>query len=183
MEAAGGFSAGAWLMGGQPVVILKEAPDYKVYWLFALAHELGHLARGHVAPGGLVDIEHAWTGQTDGQEEEANAYALDLLVPGHVEMLEAIRRRSEGPDANVKFKFKAIDAAKARGYNVPLVLLVAAFGLSDVARPRDRWGSANNEARKEGSARAVVAKEFARNVDLDRLDRLDAVLVRAVALG
>jgi transcriptional regulator with XRE-family HTH domain/Zn-dependent peptidase ImmA (M78 family) len=183
MEAAGGFSAGAWLIGTQPVVVLKEAPDYKAYWLFALAHELGHLARGHVTPEGLVDVGHAWTGETDVQEDEANAYALDLLAPGHAEMLAEIRRRSAGPEASAKFKFKAIDSAKAHGYNVPLVLLVAAFGLPDVARTGDRWGSANNEAKREGSARAVVAKEFARHVDLDGLDRLDAALVRAVALG
>jgi hypothetical protein len=62
------------------------------------------------------------------------------------------------------------------------VLLVAAFGLPDVARPGDRWGSANNEAKKEPSARAIVAERFARNVDLEVLDPLDALLVRAVAL-
>lgn len=183
MEAAGGFSAGAWVFDGQPVVVMKEAPDYKAYWLFALAHELGHLARGHVTSGGLIDVERGWEGQSDTHEEEANAYALDVLLPGYREMLGEIRRRSEGPDANVKFKFKAIDAAKERGYNVPLVLLVAAFGLPDVARPGDRWGSANNEAKREGSARAVVAKQFERNLDLDQLDGLDALLIRAVALG
>ncbi len=183
MEAAGGFSAGAWIFGDQPVVVLKEAPDFKAYWLFALAHELGHLAHGHVTRGGLIDIERSWEGQTDGQEDEANTYALDFLVPDHLAMLDEIRRRAQGPEANVKFKFKAIEAAKARGYNVPLVLLVAAFGLPDVARPGDRWGSANNEARQEGSARALLAREFERNVDLERLDRLDSLLLRAVALG
>lgn len=183
MEGAGAFSAGAWVFDGQPVVVLKEAPDFKAYWLFALAHELGHLARGHVTDAGLVDDERIWDDQKDQQEVEANTYALDLLLPGHREMLDDIRRRSEGPDANVKFKFKAIDAAKARGYNVPLVLLVAAFGLPDVARPGDRWGSANNEAKLEGSARSVVVNEFARNLDLERLDRLDALLIHAVVLG
>jgi hypothetical protein len=183
MEAAGGFSAGAWVFGSQPVVVIKEAPDFMAYWLFALAHELGHLARGHVTGGGLIDVERGWEGQSDRQEVEANAYALELLVPGHAAMLDEIRRRSQGPDANVKFKFKAIEAAKARGYNAPLVLLVAAFGLPDVARPSDRWGSANNEARREGSARAVVAKEFERNLDLERVDHLDALLIRAVALA
>jgi transcriptional regulator with XRE-family HTH domain len=183
MGASGAFSAGAWVFDGQPVVVLKEAPDFKAYWLFALAHELGHLARGHVTDAGLVDVERAWEGQTDQQEHEANEYALDLLVPGHAEMLDEIRRRSEGADANVKFKFKAIDAAQARGYNVPLVLLVAAFGLPDVARPRDRWGSANNEASSEGSAHAAVAAEFARNLDLEQLDPLDALLIRAMVLS
>jgi transcriptional regulator with XRE-family HTH domain/Zn-dependent peptidase ImmA (M78 family) len=183
MDAAGGFSAGAWIFGDQPVVVLKEAPDYKAYWLFALAHELGHLAHGHVTRGGLVDLGSSWEGQRDGQEDEANAYALNLLVPDHVAMLDEIRHRSQGPQANVKFKFKAIDAAEERGYNVPLVVLIAAFGLPDVARPSDRWGSANNEARQEGSARAVAVREFERHVDLDRLDRLDSLLLRAVALG
>ena len=70
MEAPGGFSAGAWVIGGQPVVVLKEGPDYKAYWLFALAHELGHLALGHVTRSGLVDIERAaWEGQSDGTGE------------------------------------------------------------------------------------------------------------------
>ena len=182
MDARGGFSAGAWVVGDQPVVVLKEAPDFKAYWLFALAHELGHLAHGHVASVGVIDVEHAWEGQDDEQEQEANTYALDLLLPERIEILDEIRRQST-PDPDGKFKFKAIDAAKARGHNVPLVLLVAAFGLPDVARPDSRWGSANNEAKSEGSARRVVETEFARNLDLERLDRLDALLIRAVALG
>jgi hypothetical protein len=98
-------------------------------------------------------------------------------------MLNEIRCRLEGLDADAKFKFKAIEVAKAWGYNVPLVLLVAAFGLPNLGRPDSRWGSANNEARPEGSARQVVAREFARNIDLDQLDRLDALLIRAVTLG
>ncbi len=182
MKAPGGFSAGAWLIGDQPVVILKEAPDYKAYWLFALAHELGHFALGHVARNGLIDVESVWGENDDDQENDANAYALELLVPGHVEMLKEIERRSAGSEAHKKFKFKAIDAAKSRNHNVPLVLLTAAFGLPNLAEPKDRWGSANNEAAKEGSAHRVVAKEFARHLDLEQLDRPDALLLRAVTL-
>lgn len=183
MEAAGGFSAGAWVIGEQPVVVVKETPDFKAYWLFALAHELGHLARGHVGRTGLVDLQSAWKGQDDEQEKEANAYALELLLPGYREMLGEIRRRLEGLDADRKFKFKAIEVAQERDYNVPLVLLVAAFGLPELGRPDSRWGSANNEAKKEDSARELVAREFERNLDLGQLDRLDVVLLRAVALG
>lgn len=183
MQAKGGFGASAWLVGEQPVVVIKEAPDYKARWLFVLAHELGHVAHGHVTDGAVVDVEKVWAGGDDAEEAQANAYALDLLVPGHHEMLDEIRRRSEGPDAHRKFKFKAIDVARARGFSETLVLLVAAFGLLEVAEDKDRWGSANNEAKKEGSARAVVAKEFARSLDLEQLDRLDVALIQAVALG
>jgi transcriptional regulator with XRE-family HTH domain len=183
MLAKGGFSAGAWLIGDQPVVVLKEAPDFKAWWLFALAHELGHLAHGHVGRGGLVDVDPVWKGQDDEQETLANEYALDLLVPDHAAMLDEIRQRLQGLDPDAKLKFKAIDAARVRGYNVPLVLLVAAFGLRDLGRDASRWGSANNEAKLEGSARAVVASEFTRNLDLGQLDRLDAALIRALAVN
>ncbi len=182
MLARGGFSAGAWLIGEQPVVVLKEAPNLKAWWLFALAHELGHLAHGHVGRSGLVDLESGWEGGDDEQERQANAYALDLLVPDHAAMLAEIRRRLRGLDPDAKLKWKAMDVARERGYNVPLVLLVTAFGLRDLARDDSRWGSANNEAAKEGSARAVVAREFRRNLDLERLDRLDAALIRALAV-
>jgi Zn-dependent peptidase ImmA (M78 family) len=183
MLAKGGFSAGAWLIGEQPVVVLKEAPDFKAWWLFALAHEVGHLAHGHVGRGGLIDIEPGWEGRDDEQEGQANAYALDLLVPDRAAMLDEIRRRLKGLDPDAKLKFKAMDVARERGYNMPLVLLVTAFGLRDVARDDSRWGSANNEAAKEGSARAVVVREFRRNLDLERLDRLDVALIRALADG
>ncbi len=182
MLARGGFSAGAWLIGEQPVVVLKETPNLKAWWLFALAHELGHLAYGHVGRSGLVDLGSGWEGGDDEQEEQANAWALDLLVPDHAAMLEEIRRRLWGLDPDEKLKWKAMDVARERGYNVPLVLLVTAFGLRDLARDDSRWGSANNEAAKDGPARAVVAHEFRRNLELDRLDRLDAALIRALAV-
>lgn len=182
MQAAGGFSAGAWLIGAQPVVVLKESPDLKPHWLFALAHELGHLARRHVSTEGLVDLSSGWKNPDDAQEQEANAYALDLLVPGHQEMLEEIRRRSAS-DPDGTFKPNAIDLAKARGYNPAVVLLVAAFGLPGFARDNSRWGSANNVAKEEGPARALVAAAFGRHVELGRLDRLDALLLDALALG
>jgi transcriptional regulator with XRE-family HTH domain len=183
MAAKGGLSAAAWMIGDQPVVVIKESPDYQAYWLFALAHELGHLGLGHVVNDGVVDIGSATEVSDDEQEQQANEFALDLLVPDHVSMLQEIRRRSEGLDAPKKFKWRAIDAAKARSYDESLVLLVAAFGLPDVARPGDRWGSANKRAEQDGSGRSVVIGQFARHVDLDQLDRLDSALVKEFALS
>jgi transcriptional regulator with XRE-family HTH domain len=182
MAAKGGFSAGVWMIARQPVVVLKESPNYKPQWLFALAHELGHLANGHVGPGGLVDVEPVWKGRDDEQEAVANQYALDLLVPEHDEMLAEIREQLHGLDPDASLKFKAMDAARKRGYDEALVLLVAAFGLPDLARDDSRWGSAINEAKKQGSAREAVAAQYAQHIDLDRLDRLDVALIRALAV-
>jgi hypothetical protein len=64
-----------------------------------------------------------------------------------------------------------------------LVLLVAAFGLPDVARPDSRWGSANNEAKREGSARAAVVAQYARHIDLDRLDPVARALIEVFVVG
>lgn len=183
MDAKAGFSAGVWRLGPQPVVVIKEAPSYQAHWLFALAHELGHIARGHVADAGVVDVDRGISQSDDEQEREANAYALDLLVPDHTAMLAEVRRRAEGPEAPKRFKWKAKAVAEEHGYNVPLVLLIAAYGLPDVARVGDRWGSAIEEAKLESPARPLVAAEFARHVDLARLDRLDSLLVSALALG
>lgn len=183
MAAKGGFSAAAWMIGDQPVVVLKETPDYWAYWVFALAHELGHLGLGHVVSDGVVDVDSATEVSDDEQEQQANEFALGLLVPDHVSMLQEIRQRSEGPKAHENFKWRAIDAARTRGYSEPLGLLVAAFGLPDVASSKDRWGSANNEARGEPGARKLVAQQFARHVDLDQLDRLDSALVNELVLN
>jgi hypothetical protein len=183
MLGRGGFSAGVWMIGEQPVIVIKEGQDHKARWLFTLAHELGHLAHGHAGRAGLVDVK-LWTAQdyNDAEEAQADAYALDLLVPDNAAVLADIRHRLRGLDPDASLKFKAMDVARERGHNIPLVLFVAAFGLPDLARDDSRWGSANNEAAKEGSARAVVAAEFRRHLDLDRLDRLDAALVRALAV-
>ncbi len=183
MAAKGGFSAAAWMIGDQPVVVIKEAPDYWAYWVFALAHELGHLGLGHVVSDGVVDVDSATEVSDDEQEQQANEFALDLLVPDHVSMLQEIRRRSAGPKAHEDFKWRAKDAARVRDYNEPLVLLVAAFGLPNVAGSKDRWGSANNEAKGEGGARKLVAQQFAHHVDLDQLDRLDSALVKELVLS
>jgi transcriptional regulator with XRE-family HTH domain/Zn-dependent peptidase ImmA (M78 family) len=183
MVGGGGFSAGAWLIGEQPVIILREAPDDKARWLFALAHELGHLGHGDVGRGGLVDIGSSLNHQDDEQEAAANEYALDLLIPDTVEVLAEIRRRLQGLDPDEKLKHKAMDVARELGYDAALVLLITAFGLRDLGRDDSRWGSANNEASKAGSAREAVTAAYQRHVDLDRLDRLDAGLLRALVVG
>lgn len=183
MIGGAGFAAGAWLVGDQPVILLREAPDVAARWLFALAHELGHLGRGDVGRSGLVDLESALGQQHDEQEAAANQYALDLLVPDIDEMLVEIRARLIGEDPDRKFKFKARDVARAWGYDSGLVLLIAAFGLPDLGRDDSRWGSAHHEAEAAGSGRELVEAEYRRHVDLDRLDRLDAALLRALAVS
>ena len=67
-----------------------------------------------------------------------------------------------------------MDAATERGYNVPLVLLVTAFGLPGPGARRQPVGFGDQRGgQAAGSARVVVARSSAQS-RLDRLDRLDA---------
>lgn len=184
MLGPGGFSAAAWLIDDRPVIVLKEARDLASYWIFDLAHELGHLGHGHVAGEGVVDVDSPTAGdRTDDQEQQANGYALDLLLPGHEDLLAAIRRRAAGPRAHLEFK-PAVEALAAQAGVSPAVLaIVAAFDMPDVAEPKDRWGSANNLGSVEGKGRGIAERHFTRAVSLDSLSELDAALVRAVTQG
>lgn len=69
----------------RPVILVttKRAEDPSLM-LFILAHEMGHLACGHIEPGStLVDEKIAAEGESDdGQELEADQYALKLLSDG-----------------------------------------------------------------------------------------------------
>jgi transcriptional regulator with XRE-family HTH domain len=53
----GAFAAASWSLARRPVIVLKDSRAFAAFWLFDLAHELGHIALGHVHEGGIVDID------------------------------------------------------------------------------------------------------------------------------
>lgn len=176
----GGFSALAAVIDGRPSIVLKDARKEQVFWLFVLAHEIGHHARGHVGSGAIVDIDAPDPQDRDRQEREANNYALDLLVPGYREMLAEIRADAEGPRANVRFKFAVEDVARAHHVNAALLAMIAAYEMPDVAEPKDRWGSAMNLAKLEAPAAEVVRSVVADYLRLDELEGYEAALLRTL---
>jgi transcriptional regulator with XRE-family HTH domain len=179
-----GFSAAAWFVEQRPVIVIKVPHDLIAYWLFALAHEIGHIALGHVADEGLVDLDEPLVASEDEQEREANRFALDLLIPDRERLFAEIRNRS-GQSMQMqknKFKWKAKEVAEEEKLSVPLLALAAAYALTDIAEPRDRWGSATNLSKEEGAARPLVTSAFEQRIALDQLPELDAALLRAVVL-
>jgi hypothetical protein len=48
--------------------------------LFILAHEIGHIIRGHINSDGVLIDEHVDRSSTDAEEKAANAFALELLT-------------------------------------------------------------------------------------------------------
>lgn len=64
--------------GDRPVIVLSHKSKNPAWLAFHLAHELGHLALGHVKTGILVDDEI--TESDDAEETAANCFAVELLV-------------------------------------------------------------------------------------------------------
>lgn len=65
---------------GRYCVVLCRNVKHTAWLLFTLAHELGHILRGHVSNNGaLVDQEVDRTHAMDAEEQDANTFALELL--------------------------------------------------------------------------------------------------------
>lgn len=71
----------AWLNNSPAIVIISRQP-YSARLSFILAHELGHIARGHVKDGVIVDEDIDEEVQ-DTEEREANDFAIKLLFGEH----------------------------------------------------------------------------------------------------
>lgn len=72
--------------GGRPVILITKKTSAPAWMLFVLAHEMGHVALGHLEQcegGAIVDEKVSEEGiDTDEQESAANAYALRILTGG-----------------------------------------------------------------------------------------------------
>lgn len=62
----------------RPVIVIGSSRRHSAWLLFILAHELGHIALGHLKKGVLSD-ESFLHGTKDQEEEEANRFATELL--------------------------------------------------------------------------------------------------------
>lgn len=63
----------------RPVILLSHKRRHSAWLAFHLAHELGHLALGHVTDGILIDDEISQS-SNDNEETAANIFAVRLLV-------------------------------------------------------------------------------------------------------
>lgn len=182
LHGRGGFSAAVWTIDDVPVVVLKEARELAVFWLFDLAHELGHIARGHIATAGVVDVESPTPhGDSDRQEQEASDFALALLLPAHEALLREVRAEARG--SHLRFKGAVATVAERAHVSPALLGMVAAYELTEVGQSKDRWGSATNLAKPEGSGRLPTQEAILEHLPADRLGDVDAVLVNALVLG
>lgn len=70
------------MIGDRPVIVVLNARRSPSWIAFIVAHELGHIHRGHLKPGQTVVDEKIDTQAEDKDEADANDYASKLLT-GH----------------------------------------------------------------------------------------------------
>lgn len=70
----------AWVGDGQRAIVLCKNMKYSAWLLFVLAHEIGHLVLRHLTAGSVLVDEEIDRQSTDREEQEANAFALELLT-------------------------------------------------------------------------------------------------------
>jgi transcriptional regulator with XRE-family HTH domain/Zn-dependent peptidase ImmA (M78 family) len=183
MAGRGDFSAAVWNGSAPPVIVLKESRELAVYWLFDLAHEVAHLALGHVGQTGLVDVEPPTLrgDSRDSTEQAANAFALEILLPNHEDLLREVRREARG--SHLRFKGAVATVADAARVSPGMLGMIAAYALTEVGQDKDRWGSATNLARRDGPGRDQVQEVAQRFLSPKQLGPLDAVLIGQLVLG
>ncbi|MEY2911638.1 MAG: hypothetical protein RLZZ184_947 [Cyanobacteriota bacterium] len=65
-------------LNGRPIIVITSGQKFSARLVFVIAHELGHIACGHVQDGVLVDQDISKEIQDD-EEKEANQFAEKLL--------------------------------------------------------------------------------------------------------
>ncbi len=65
---------------GRPVIVLCHASVRPAWQIFIIAHELGHIALGHVPEGGVLVDSGLEQSTNETEEVEANRYAVELLT-------------------------------------------------------------------------------------------------------
>lgn len=76
-----GLHAVATRSGDRFAILIGRESRFRAQVAFWLAHELGHIALGHVAESSaLLDVEDPALKDADAEEQVADAYALELLT-------------------------------------------------------------------------------------------------------
>jgi hypothetical protein len=156
--------------GRYAIVLSKKG--HPAHLLFHLAHEIGHIGKGHLREDGFVADEKIDSNSADQDEKEADRYAVCLLNGNNV------RYGASGGRANLNAEQLRIAAiAKGKKTHVDPGHIIANYAFN-----QDRFPVANLALRRlEGPSQggAVVNEFFFSSIDHDLVSDDQSELLRA----
>lgn len=152
------------------IVLSKKA--HPAHLLFHLAHEIGHIGKGHLQEDGFVVDEKIESKCTDQDEKEADLYAVSLLNGGN------LRYAASDGRANLNAEQLCIGAiAKGKKLKVDPGHIIANYGFN-----QDRFPVANAALKRldvPSQGGTVVNEFFFSSIDCTLLSDDQVELLRA----
>lgn len=164
----------AAIIDGRPVTVLCKVSKYPAWHVFILAHELGHIALGHLSNNTVLADEAVSEDSPDAGESAANDFAVELLT-GDPAYRYAPMRNHTGAGLAAH--------AKVRGEQDMVDPGVVAL---NYGRHKKMWGAAGKALQylEPGSdAPCMVREEALRRLRLDELTEDEHDFFTAVTGG
>ncbi|MHB8695911.1 MAG: helix-turn-helix domain-containing protein [Solirubrobacteraceae bacterium] len=177
MADRGQFHGACWLIGGRPVIVLKQGLSYDSRWVFDLGHETCHVAK-HLKPDASAIIEFDEIGVGDDDEEiEASQFAGALLLDDPNAMAQRVVDAAGG--RGQRLKSAVMKVAKEAGVDVGVLANYIAYRL-DLTPGFDFpfWSVAANLQRGDRDAPDVARRMLNERIDWGRLVDDDAWVLR-----
>ncbi|MFO0954369.1 MAG: ImmA/IrrE family metallo-endopeptidase [Isosphaeraceae bacterium] len=148
---------------GRPVIVLCKQARYSAWLLFILAHELGHIALGHVTDDGVLLDESMDRNVDDLEEDAANQFAIELLT-GDPRI--CYRTSGRWPNA-LQLASAARETGKERGVDPGHIVLNYAHTMGKDFFPVANAALAELEPKKD--AMKIVRQQMAAHLDWSSL--------------
>lgn len=156
-------------IGDRPVVVIAKKKSSRAWLSFILAHEIGHIAKGHLRPGStIVDVSlqesatYATDAAGDAQEAQADEFALELMGGAEV---EAVVRTWSAYASPVEIAVAARAASQRLHIEAGHFILRQAFLTK-------RWAEAVTALRflsEDFDPESALLGEFKKRLDLDSI--------------
>ncbi len=178
----GQFHGACWLVGGRPVIMLKQTNALDSRWVFDLGHELCHVLRhlraGHDAIIELGEIGHEYD---DDEETEASEFSGELLLGDPDRLAHSVvnAARESGP----AIWRNVAPVAQREGVNAGVLANYLAYRLDRENIFKDGWGAAANLQRNDTRAPEAARRLLLEHLDWTRLTGDDALVLTGALAG